>query len=249
MLIDNLNFLLVSDVHLDFHPDKGEAFVAGLPDAEGVIIAGDLAVADMLDDCLRMFLNKYDHVIFVYGNHDFYGSSFPVVRNRMKILKEKLSQENVKGTLHVLDNSTTEIKGQRFVGSTLWFPRLPGIELKHRMMTDFRVIQDAATKVYQEHEKAMKFLRKTVRDTDIVITHHLPSPRSIDPEYAEFDFVNCFYVTDLTSFILERQPRIWCHGHTHASMDYMLASTRILCNPLGYEGVEKNVNFENNKRL
>jgi len=30
------------------------------------------------------------------------------------------------------------------------------------------------------------------------------------------------------------QIRLWTHGHTHEDFDYMVGSTRIVCNPRGY---------------
>ena len=28
--------------------------------------------------------------------------------------------------------------------------------------------------------------------------------------------------------------KLWIHGHTHGSRDYMLGQTRVICNPRGY---------------
>jgi Icc-related predicted phosphoesterase len=37
---------------------------------------------------------------------------------------------------------------------------------------------------------------------------------------------------------------LWIHGHTHESMDYTLAGTRVVCNPRGYLPDEPNPGFE-----
>jgi hypothetical protein len=51
--------------------------------------------------------------------------------------------------------------------------------------------------------------------------------------------MNGGYSSDLESFIIERpQIKLWTHGHTHDPFDYMVGSTRVLCNPRGYEGYE-----------
>jgi hypothetical protein len=31
---------------------------------------------------------------------------------------------------------------------------------------------------------------------------------------------------------------MWTHGHTHHEFDYMVGSTRVVCNPRGYIGYE-----------
>ena len=45
--------------------------------------------------------------------------------------------------------------------------------------------------------------------------------------------------SDLSEFILDRPGiKLWTHGHTHENFDYMIGSTRIVCNPRGYDGYE-----------
>jgi hypothetical protein len=44
----------------------------------------------------------------------------------------------------------------------------------------------------------------------------------------------------LSEFIMDHpQIKLWTHGHTHEEFDYMVGSTRIICNPRGY------INYEN----
>jgi hypothetical protein len=35
------------------------------------------------------------------------------------------------------------------------------------------------------------------------------------------------------------QIKVWTHGHTHETFDYMVGTTRIVCNPRGYDGYEE----------
>jgi hypothetical protein len=51
--------------------------------------------------------------------------------------------------------------------------------------------------------------------------------------------MNGAYSSDLNDFILDHpQIKLWTHGHTHEPFDYMIGSTRIVCNPRGYSGYE-----------
>ena len=51
--------------------------------------------------------------------------------------------------------------------------------------------------------------------------------------------MNGGYSSNLEEFILDRPQIIsWHHGHTHDPFNYMIGSTRILCNPRGYFGYE-----------
>ena len=58
--------------------------------------------------------------------------------------------------------------------------------------------------------------------------------------------MNGAYSSDLSEFILDRpQIKLWTHGHTHDPYDYMIGSTRIVCNPRGYIHYEEIAdNFE-----
>ena len=42
---------------------------------------------------------------------------------------------------------------------------------------------------------------------------------------------------------------LWVHGHTHDSTDYQLGRTMVLCNPLGYAGVEVNPFFKTDEAV
>lgn len=73
----------------------------------------------------------------------------------------------------------------------------------------------------------------------VVVGHHSPSKLSTHPRYADSVMVNGAYSSDLTEFILDRPNiKLWTHGHTHHEFDYMLGSTRIFCNPRGYDKYE-----------
>jgi hypothetical protein len=179
---------------------------------------------------------RYAHVVYVMGNHEAYGSSIAAVRRTLEAMDGRLPG------LHYLENSTCEIEGQRFAGSTLWVPRLPGIELLEPMLNDFWLISDAPGAIYDENARSVQWLGEVVRESDVIVTHHLPSPRSIHPRHTDSP-INCFFVCDVEPLIAERQPRLWIHGHTHESMDYAVGRTRVLCNPYGYEEVEPNEQY------
>jgi Icc-related predicted phosphoesterase len=74
----------------------------------------------------------------------------------------------------------------------------------------------------------------------VVVGHHSPSKSSTHPRYNDEFIMNGGYSSDLNEFIMERpQIKLWTHGHTHEDFDYMVGSTRVVCNPRGY------INYEN----
>ena len=99
----------------------------------------------------------------------------------------------------------------------------------------------------KDHKALLKFIDETVADKQekfVVVGHHSPSKLSTKPQYEKDVLVNGAYSSDLTEFILDRpQIKAWTHGHTHHKFDYMIGSTRIVCNPRGYIDYEPDAKF------
>jgi hypothetical protein len=73
----------------------------------------------------------------------------------------------------------------------------------------------------------------------VVVGHHAPCKLSTHPRYKDETLMNGGYSSDLSEFIMDHpQIKLWTHGHTHEDFDYMLGTTRIVCNPRGYINYE-----------
>src|SRR6185503_11293312 len=81
------------------------------------------------------------------------------------------------------------------------------------------------------HQASRAFIAQTLATpfdgATVVVTHHAPHRESIDRKYANSP-LNGAYASDLTDLILEFEPHLWIHGHTHTSSDYWLGRTRVL---------------------
>jgi predicted phosphodiesterase len=91
-------------------------------------------------------------------------------------------------------------------------------------------------------QKLREFLARGDPARTIVVTHHAPSIKSIADRYRA-DPVSAAFASNMDDFILEHQPRLWIHGHTHESFDYKIGKTRVVCNPRGYASTEENKGF------
>jgi hypothetical protein len=94
-----------------------------------------------------------------------------------------------------------------------------------------------------DHYASRKFIRETVESDPtkkyVVVTHHAPSRASTANQYADATLMNGAYSSSLEDIMLDNpQIRLWTHGHTHDIFDYMVGSTRVVCNPRGYYGYE-----------
>lgn len=242
---------ILSDLHYEFHADAGKSFTDCLPSAEktgadALVVAGDLCPAPGrygtfgkrdLPNALGMLCDKYPRVIFVSGNHEFYGASWESLYEcRGKILGSPRFRN-----LHWLDDDICELSGVRILGTSLWFRR--DDHAPKDQMNDFRAIHGFEDWVYKENERAEKFLYAELRKDDVLLTHYLPSHESVAPEFAGSP-LNAFFVCDIEDLIAVRKPQLAIHGHTHSSMNYPLGPTRVVCNPFGYAGHEENPKFD-----
>lgn len=232
---------VLSDLHTEFHNDSGEQFIVGYLRPKGVdvlIIAGDVGVGESLIYSLRLIAMKYKSaaVLYVPGNHDFYNSNFPTIFHKLNLLEDTLNN------LFILNNRMMVINGVNFVGTPLWFKKRKDYKVYEDMLSDFRLIKGYDPKVFKENRKALKFLQWHVNSDSIVITHHVPTPKSTPARYVG-DPLNMFFTCNMEELIKERKPKLWVHGHTHDSFNYMLGKTHIVCNPLGYLGKQINPDF------
>lgn len=227
-----LKIQILSDVHLEFDSDRGEAFVHEVPVIGDVLVlAGDLTPlhdAAHVHQTFRWFCSRFPHVVFVPGNHEYYG-----IR---PVDAEDLLVGSVREipNLHVLNPGAILIEATRFVGATLWFPDTPDEVLYRGRLADFQQIKNFVPWVHTTHTEHLDFLKTRVQPQDVVITHHLPHPRSIAPQHAGSSLNRFFVAEDAAALVERSEARLWIHGHTHASCDYVIGKTRVVCNPRGY---------------
>jgi predicted phosphohydrolase len=231
-----LRFQIISDLHLEFHPDGGQRLLSSMDfkDSDALLVAGDLCSAKTIESSLKLLCGACPKpILYIPGNHEYYGSSFAKVDAFLNSLELAHPQ------LRVLNNKVVTVAGQRILGTPLWFPDQAGNRGYEGMLNDFRVIRGFRRDVYAAHALACQFLDGELHQGDVVVTHHLPSQQSVAPRFQSSP-LNRFYVSPLDALIVDRQPALWVHGHTHDSTDYALGRTRVVCNPYGYLGHETN---------
>lgn len=223
-----MKLLVMSDLHFEFLEDHGKSFLSQeWPEHDVCVIAGDLCSAKHLALAVQRCVDTFREIVYVPGNHEYYGSSIDSVKG---VLRELAARNR---NFHYLDNSSCIVEGQRFIGGTMWFPQEYDTS-RRRGMNDFAMIRDWQS-IYLENATFMQQVMPQVGEDDIVMTHHLPSWRSVPPQFAG-DWLNCYFVNDVEPAIVAAGPRMWIHGHTHTTFDYSIAGTRVVCNPQGYPG-------------
>lgn len=231
-----MKFRLVSDLHLEFYPDAESAqpLVESLAcdGVETCVLAGDIVAANCLDR-VTWLTSRYPDTKFLWvpGNHEYYGGSLDRVDARMRELADATPN------LFLLDCA----RHGRFVGATLWYPE-PAALWDWLTWSDHRAIV-GAVKLFEKAERHREFLQNAVQSEDIVVTHMLPHPAAVAPRWHGHDS-NAYFVHNMSALIEDRQPLVWCFGHTHDSVDVHVGRTRLLCNPAGYHPNALNPDFD-----
>ena len=253
----------MSDLHLEFEPTFRPKNVG----SDVLILSGDICVANYFTrselspyyDRAMQFLDffvhvtsEWNHVVYVAGNHENYHG---YIDTTVQILKNMLQFKN----LHLLDNSSFNLDGFRFIGATLWTDLNAGSPITENYlrgaMNDFRLIQwknegyrkFTPADSFKLHRETLNAFDKMATDHDnvIVVGHHAPSFKSVHPKYHGMWGMNGGYHSQLDNFILDRpQIKLWTHGHMHDCFDYLVGDTRVVCNPRGYHDENPHFNPE-----
>lgn len=225
---------VMSDLHLEFYGDPMK-FIDELPiRANILVLAGDIMSFKMFP-YLRAFCQRWKHVLYVPGNHEYYDYH---LNPRNSSLRELIGISVQEPNFDLLYRDVRIIEGVRFLGATLWFPETgdPSEEIYRNQMNDFRLIKDAVPWIGYEHNFDHAFLENNIQKGDVVITHHLPHPESINERYEGSPLNRYFCSEDAAHLVESRHAQLWIHGHTHTACDYKIQGTRVVCNPAGYPG-------------
>ena len=270
-----MKIAVCSDLHLEFQ----DLDLQNTEGAEVLILSGDIMIAEDLHnhkhfeynpytpgaladlgrrqktalrfrDFLKRCSERFPHVIYVAGNHEFYHGKW---KASLQDLRDTCAQFS---NVYFLERDVKVINDVTFIGATLWTDMNKGDPLTlhstRDMMNDYRATVDdrlgytklkPATTV-QRHRETREYIFMVADQnkdkTVVVVTHHTPSFQSCHEQYRGDYTMNGCYHSELSEPILDRpQIKLWTHGHTHHPWDYMIGETRVVCNPRGYVGYEQ----------
>ena len=249
---------ILSDLHLEFF-----GFMPPSVEADVIVLAGDIATGmTTFPWAAEMFGAPDAHIIYVPGNHEFYGS-------HMEAWYAEAARRAAEYGVQLGDNLSYRVEkaGERpvrILAATLWTDfAVFGAERRNHCgalvqanLHDYRAIGYQGRVLRWEdtlaiHKRTLAWLEvectKAARAGEkvVVIAHQAPSLRSSAPRYTR-DLVTAGFASNLEAFIGEHVD-LFVHGHMHNSSDYRVGRCRVIANPRGYPLYKHNPNtkFEN----
>lgn len=230
---------LISDVHQEFYEDKG---LYDSQDADVLVVAGDLAVGGYdTVRALKRFADNVEDVIYVTGNHEYYGGTIAEV--------DSYISKHTQGTnIHYLNCGTKRLGDVTFIGANLWtnfnsnqFSKIAA----SRSINDFGQIRgftaDQCAQLNAQHQKFFCDAYAAVEGRKVFVSHFLPDRICIDQQYQGESVLNDYFANNLGSWIQDLENTTWLHGHTHSVVRQEIGTTKIYCNPYGYNRNENYV--------
>jgi Icc-related predicted phosphoesterase len=254
-----MRLLVLSDLHLE--TKAAWTLPQSVPDFDVAVFAGDISspLHRSISTIAAWPIMSGKRAIIVPGNHEFYDG---VVEEEI-VTGYELAKRHP--SIHLLAPGVTKIQGVRFIGATLWTDyalyrsRRPAMRWARGMMPDHASIRviDEETKEDREftpadallaHTKDLAFLEGALRQPHagptVVVTHHMPSGKSVAPWF-QGNPLSPAFASDLEDFIDRHRPALWVHGHGHFGCDYRLGGTRVVANPKGYGPFPNTPKIEN----
>lgn len=236
---------VISDLHTEFAPFT---LPRPLPRADICVIAGDFGVGGVAPalSWLHQNIAPAMEIVFVAGNHDYYRTAY------VEALREGRVAATQYPRVHFLENDAVTIGGLTFAGCTLWtdfalnghqeiamFDARTGMNdykrIKYSKRPFARFTPERTVRTHFDSRTYLERVLTEAKGTAVVVTHHAPSRLSIPASLAG-DRLSAAYASNLDDLMLHHRPVLWVHGHIHDPVDYMVGSTRVLSNPIGYPG-------------
>jgi len=274
-----MKYIHITDIHLDHlgdsdliekewilnNIDRVAEYATDLclqnPNIDIVCLTGDISSGQLLPyhlEVLGEVFRKYNKkLLFVCGNHDYYGSSFTETR---KAIKQVIDSH--KDTLYYLtDNTILQIDDTLIVGHDGWYDGLyaPFIQFQTVEMNDFHVIEDlkdcsTRNDLYnlcrKQAKTAADYVRKQIEwgitsknPKKVLVLTHIPPFQELSTYKGKISnniWLPCYSSKKFGDMLIKTATnypdinfRVLC-GHTHDAVEHLA-----LPNLHGYTGRSK----------
>lgn len=234
-----MKLYVLSDLHNEFSP-----FEIVPAEYDLAVLAGDVDVKSRGVGWANEAFSC--PVIYVGGNHEFYGGHIDYTLQKMK--------EAALSHVHVLENEAFVFNQTRFLCATSWTDfsatgdAVAATQIAQDWMNDFRVIRaenyrrlrpsDVVSRNHFSHEWLAVELRKPFDGKTVVVTHHAPLYELVGDKHD--GHLNAAYANNWQDLV--EKADLWIFGHTHRSIDVQIGRCRVVSNPRGYPNSQTGFN-------
>lgn len=243
------SFQVLSDLHLEIN-QQYLSFEIPIC-AKHLVLAGDvgcLADYDKYRSFLRKQTDRFELVILILGNHEFYDDTFAAGLRRARQLEQEPS---LNGRLIVLHRGRYDMPESpvTVLGCTFW-SRVPdeAKDIVWSKIKDSKKIQDWTIDDHnRSHETDFAWLLKEIeaityqnkvqntKRSILVVTHHAPSvQKTSSPKYANSPWSSAFGTEILPQISKSSGIKVWVFGHTHYTTEFENQGIRVVANQRGY---------------
>lgn len=249
----------------DLRPFKGNVDVVVLAGDIGRFVDG-ISTGGPTDYVARLADYMEVPVIFVAGNHEFYGC-----QDMNAWLSHIRDASPIHDNVEILENRVVTIGGVRFIGATLWTDyRVMGWEYAadcmsaaERYMADHRgairkvganggkknfTTKDARQLCLDSASFIQSELERNESIPTVIVTHHIPITFSetINPHFPKIDATTSGFMSHMPKLVelaSDKGTKAWIFGHHHWSLQSEAYGVKLLSAQRGYEHVKENANW------
>lgn len=252
--------LILSDLHIEHAP-----FERPRGDYDLVILAGD--IHNGVRSLVWARETFPDHrIVQIAGNHEYYDHVLQTSREAMRAAAGSLQIDYLDDSSVVIGDIEffgctlwTDFRVFEAPGRALTLSQQDAMTGNLGLIADYFAIKverqrdgAQALRAFQPadalmmHEQSRQWLDEALaastRRVKVVVSHHLPSFRSVSPRFQN-SVTNAAFVSDLDEMV--GRADLWIHGHTHSSNRYQVGRATVLANPRGYPSRREPGLFEN----
>lgn len=220
--------VIISDIHAERHFESRLKKIIPIPenvDETLLILAGDIGnVKDgSLAAALHIAGEAWEKVLFVPGNHDYWGleagEEDDSALDEADALLQDLAAEH---GVSMLQCDIELHKKKTIAGCTLWSDVTAATVKASFYMNDYGCIEGftvlSSQGIHAVHRAWLEDVTTDPTiDVDIVVTHHAPYLHGGPVHRTADEETEMFFRSDLSSLFLKHDfvPRFWVFGHTH----------------------------------
>lgn len=235
-----MKILPISDIHAESSPWNRPQGPIYTGHADLVIAAGDIHTKGRGPSYLRSIYGDAAEIVFVPGNHEYYGASIKEEDDRLRSACEAEG-------IHFLQCDSVTIQGVKIAGCTLWtdFELFGQDKQRSAMFEAQKHIMDYPSiytndkklrtvdplgirEVHTEHRDWLK-----QQQPDIVVTHHCPLTACVHLDFAE-DLASAAFASNLAKLVDQSGAKYWICGHSHIAKRFLIGKTEVVMNCCGY---------------